>query len=41
LWLIEQFNPEWKNLAADWFGNEPAQHEDAGLQHRAQSLYNH
>jgi putative endonuclease len=32
LWLIAQFNPEWKNLAADWFNSTPAQHEQAGLQ---------
>ena len=28
LWLIERFNPGWKNLAADWFENVPAEHVD-------------
>ncbi|MGA7079624.1 MAG: GIY-YIG nuclease family protein [Terriglobales bacterium] len=35
LWLIARFNPGWKNLAADWFDNTPAEHlepRDAALE---------
>jgi len=28
LWLIAQFNPGWKNLAAGWFENASAEHVD-------------
>lgn len=29
LWLIARFNPGWKNLAADWFENMPAERSEA------------
>jgi putative endonuclease len=41
LWLIAQFNPGWKNLAADWFNTTAARHKQVGLQPHGQSLYNH
>jgi putative endonuclease len=28
LWLIARFNPEWKNLAADWFDDTLTEHFD-------------
>ncbi len=33
LWLIARFNPGWKNLAADWFDNTPAQPSNRVMLH--------